>query len=66
MMTTVATAHVHRWASRLEAADVNAYLVETDNAVVAVDSTLTVTDSRALRSRLPGDAARRDTTEGGD
>src|SRR5689334_20256040 len=29
---------------------VNAYLVETANAVVAIDSTLTVSDARALRS----------------
>jgi len=30
----------------------NAYLVETENGVVAVDATLTVSDARALRSRL--------------
>jgi glyoxylase-like metal-dependent hydrolase (beta-lactamase superfamily II) len=29
---------------------VNAYLVETDNGVVAVDSLLTVTESRAMRA----------------
>ena len=31
---------------------VNAYLVETDHGVVAVDGTLTVSDSRALRARI--------------
>lgn len=31
---------------------VNAYLVETPNGIVAVDSLLTVSDARALRSRL--------------
>jgi glyoxylase-like metal-dependent hydrolase (beta-lactamase superfamily II) len=31
---------------------VNAYLVETENGVVAVDSTLTVSDSTALRRKL--------------
>lgn len=31
---------------------VNAYLVETDRGVVAVDGTLTASDSRALRSRI--------------
>jgi glyoxylase-like metal-dependent hydrolase (beta-lactamase superfamily II) len=31
---------------------VNAYLVETANAVVAIDATLTESDSRALRGRL--------------
>jgi glyoxylase-like metal-dependent hydrolase (beta-lactamase superfamily II) len=31
---------------------VNAYLVETDNGVVAVDSLLTVTESRAMRAAL--------------
>jgi glyoxylase-like metal-dependent hydrolase (beta-lactamase superfamily II) len=31
---------------------VNAYLVETDRRVVAIDGTLTASDSRALRSRI--------------
>lgn len=43
---------VHRFTSTPAGADVNAYLVEGARGVVAVDSTLTVTDSRALRARL--------------
>jgi len=43
---------IHRHHS--EGADVNAYIVETENALVAVDSTLTVTDSRALREKADG------------
>ena len=31
---------------------VNAYLVETPGGVVVVDSTLTVSDARALRQRV--------------
>jgi hypothetical protein len=33
---------------------VNAYLVETPAGVVAVDSTLTLSDARALRERAAG------------
>jgi glyoxylase-like metal-dependent hydrolase (beta-lactamase superfamily II) len=40
---------IHRRSSSAEAALVNAYLVETPKGVVAVDSMLTVSDSRALR-----------------
>ena len=43
---------VHRYASGPEGALVNAYLVETEEGVVAVDGTLTVSDGRALRARL--------------
>jgi hypothetical protein len=50
-MVLVGAARVHRHHSRPEGADVNAYIVETDNALVAVDSTLTVTDSRATDGR---------------
>jgi len=45
---------IHRHTAAPEGAFVNAYLVETANGVVAVDSTLTVSDSRALRQRLEG------------
>jgi len=40
---------IHRHTSSPEGALVNAYLVETHSGVVAIDSMLTVTDSRALR-----------------
>jgi glyoxylase-like metal-dependent hydrolase (beta-lactamase superfamily II) len=43
---------IHQHVSSPEGADVNAYLVEGARGVVAVDSTLTVSDSRALRARL--------------
>jgi glyoxylase-like metal-dependent hydrolase (beta-lactamase superfamily II) len=43
---------IHRHASSPAGALVNAYLVEGEDGVVAVDSTLTVSDSRALRQRL--------------
>jgi glyoxylase-like metal-dependent hydrolase (beta-lactamase superfamily II) len=42
--------HIHTYSSGPEGALVNAYLVETDDGVVAVDGTLTVSDGRALRS----------------
>ncbi len=41
--------HVHRHVA--SAMPVNAYLVETPGGVVAVDSTITVSDARALRER---------------
>lgn len=43
---------IHKHTSSAEGALVNAYLVEAENGVVAVDSMLTVTDSRMLRQRL--------------
>jgi glyoxylase-like metal-dependent hydrolase (beta-lactamase superfamily II) len=43
---------VHRYAAGPAGAFVNAYLVEGENGVVAVDGTLTVSDGRALRARL--------------
>jgi glyoxylase-like metal-dependent hydrolase (beta-lactamase superfamily II) len=43
---------IHQHTSSPQGADVNAYLVEGARGVVAVDSTLTVSDSRALRVRL--------------
>jgi glyoxylase-like metal-dependent hydrolase (beta-lactamase superfamily II) len=43
---------IHRVTSSPQGALVNAYLVETDDGVVAVDSLLTITDSRDLRRRL--------------
>lgn len=43
---------IHQHASSPQGADVNAYLVEGAAGVVAIDSTLTVSDSRALRARL--------------
>jgi glyoxylase-like metal-dependent hydrolase (beta-lactamase superfamily II) len=41
---------IHRFPVDLEGAFVNAYLVETDSSVVAIDSLLTVSESRALRA----------------
>jgi glyoxylase-like metal-dependent hydrolase (beta-lactamase superfamily II) len=43
---------VHRYTSSPELAFVNAYLVESDEGVVAVDGTLTVSDGRALRAQV--------------
>lgn len=43
---------IHRHQSSPEGALVNAFLVEVGSGVIAVDSTLTVSDSRALRRRL--------------
>ena len=43
---------IHRHSTGPEGALVNAYLVETDDGVVAVDGTLTVSDGRALRAQL--------------
>jgi glyoxylase-like metal-dependent hydrolase (beta-lactamase superfamily II) len=41
---------IHRYPREHEGAFVNAYLVETTSSVVAVDSLLTVSESRALRA----------------
>ena len=41
---------IHRYPLEHEGAFVNAYLVETESCVVAIDSLLTVSDSRALRA----------------
>jgi glyoxylase-like metal-dependent hydrolase (beta-lactamase superfamily II) len=43
---------VHTYSAGEEDLLVNAYLVETDRGVVAIDGTLTASDSRALRSRI--------------
>ena len=43
---------IHRFPAEHQGAFVNAYLVETDNGVIAVDSLLTVTESRAMREAL--------------
>jgi glyoxylase-like metal-dependent hydrolase (beta-lactamase superfamily II) len=43
---------IHRFPATQEGAFVNAYLVETDNGVVAVDSLLTVSESREMREAL--------------
>jgi glyoxylase-like metal-dependent hydrolase (beta-lactamase superfamily II) len=43
---------IHRFPAQHEGAFVNAYLVETDSGVVAVDSLLTVSESRAMREAL--------------
>jgi glyoxylase-like metal-dependent hydrolase (beta-lactamase superfamily II) len=43
---------IHRFPVEREGAFVNAYLVETDSGVVAVDSLLTVSESRAMRAAL--------------
>jgi glyoxylase-like metal-dependent hydrolase (beta-lactamase superfamily II) len=41
---------IHRYPLEQEGAFVNAYLVETESSVVAIDSLLTVSESRALRA----------------
>jgi glyoxylase-like metal-dependent hydrolase (beta-lactamase superfamily II) len=41
---------IHRYPLAHEGAFVNAYLVETESSVVAIDSLLTVSESRALRA----------------
>ncbi len=51
---TDATPAIHRYAAGPAGALVNAYLVEGDDGVVAIDGTLTVSDGRALRQRLDG------------
>jgi glyoxylase-like metal-dependent hydrolase (beta-lactamase superfamily II) len=43
---------IHRYPLEHEAAFVNAYLVETESSVVAVDSLLTVSESKAMRAGL--------------
>jgi glyoxylase-like metal-dependent hydrolase (beta-lactamase superfamily II) len=43
---------IHRYPRDHEGAFVNAYLVETETGVVAIDSLLTVSESRALRAGL--------------
>ena len=41
---------IHRFPAHHEGAFVNAYLVETDRSVVAIDALLTVSESRAMRA----------------
>ncbi len=41
---------IHRFPAQHEGAFVNAYLVETDRSVVAIDALLTVSESRAMRA----------------
>src|SRR5215204_5176468 len=43
---------IHRYPRQQEGAFVNAYLVEIDSGVVAIDSLLTVSDSRTMRAGL--------------
>ena len=43
---------IHRFPREHAGAFVNAYLVETGSGVVAVDSLLTVSESRAMRAGL--------------
>jgi glyoxylase-like metal-dependent hydrolase (beta-lactamase superfamily II) len=43
---------IHRYPRQHEGAFVNAYLVETDSGVVAIDGLLTVSESRAMRAGL--------------
>ena len=45
-------ATIHRYPRQQEGAFVNAYLVETDSSEDAIDSLLSVSDSRALRTAL--------------
>ena len=51
-MTRVTAPLIHCCTSSPAGAFVNAYLVETPRGVVAIDSLLTVTDSRTLRAKL--------------
>jgi glyoxylase-like metal-dependent hydrolase (beta-lactamase superfamily II) len=44
--------HIHTYTSGELGLYVNAYLVETDNGVVVIDGTLTLSDSKALRARI--------------
>ena len=46
------TPNIHTHSSAEEGLAVNAYLVETQNGVVAVDATLTVSEARAFRGKL--------------
>jgi glyoxylase-like metal-dependent hydrolase (beta-lactamase superfamily II) len=48
------TAKVHRYAAGAPGIFVNAYLVETAHGVVAIDATLTESDSKALRALQAG------------
>jgi glyoxylase-like metal-dependent hydrolase (beta-lactamase superfamily II) len=43
---------IHRYPAQPDGAFVNAYLVETDHSVVAIDALLTVSESRAMRAAL--------------
>lgn len=43
---------IHRYSAGATGAFVNAYLVETENAIVAIDGTLTVSDGRAIRHQI--------------
>jgi glyoxylase-like metal-dependent hydrolase (beta-lactamase superfamily II) len=43
---------IHRYPRKREGAFVNAYLVETESSVVAIDSLLSVSESRAMRAAL--------------
>jgi glyoxylase-like metal-dependent hydrolase (beta-lactamase superfamily II) len=43
---------IHRYPTQHDGAFVNAYLVETDHSVVAIDALLTVSESRAMRAGL--------------
>jgi len=45
---------IHRYPAEYESAFVNAYLVETDAGIVAVDSLLTVSEARRMRAALDG------------
>jgi glyoxylase-like metal-dependent hydrolase (beta-lactamase superfamily II) len=45
---------IHRYPRNPEGAFVNAYLVETDSSVVAIDSLLTVSEARAMRAGVEG------------
>jgi glyoxylase-like metal-dependent hydrolase (beta-lactamase superfamily II) len=45
---------IHRYPAEYESAFVNAYLVETDAGIVAVDSLLTVSEARRMRAALEG------------
>jgi glyoxylase-like metal-dependent hydrolase (beta-lactamase superfamily II) len=45
---------IHRYPQNPEGAFVNAYLVETDSSVVAIDSLLAVSEARAMRAGVEG------------
>ena len=45
---------IHRFHATGGGTPVNAYIIESNSGAVAVDSTLTVSDARALRARVDG------------
>jgi glyoxylase-like metal-dependent hydrolase (beta-lactamase superfamily II) len=46
------TAKIHRYEAKTTNFFVNAFLIETQNGVVAVDATLAISDAKAIRNRI--------------